>query len=453
MTGELTAPTPQHDIRKARGVAEWLTEGVIYQLFLRSFTPEGTLKSATAKLAEVAAIGVDIIYLCPICVQDDDGRVEFWSRRQVASGCKNPKNPYRIKDYYNVDAEYGTNDDLKEFVSVAHRLGMKVLLDIVFFHCGPEAVFLKEHPDFVKRTPDGGFEIGEWNFPVLNYESQGLREYLWNNLEYLLRDFDFDGFRCDVSDCVPLDFWVEGRRRLEQIKPDVVMLAEGERAEDQIYAFDIDYCFTLTKVLYGIMEKTQTVRDFRNTWERMRAERPVGSRFIRYIDNHDLANDLPARIDRVWGFDGVNVALSLNFALDGIPFIYNGQEIADKAKHSIYAFLPVDWSAATKPEAKERLRLCRKLCALRHAYPELTRGDLVWLENDCPDRVVSFIRILRGRSLLLLANLSPESVRVAVSLPCGPQYAPLLKSNAEASEASGVYDLGAFGYCLIPCQG
>ena len=118
---------------QARPSPEWLTRGVMYQVWLRGFTPEGTLRAATKRLPSVAELGANILYLSPVCLQDDDMRQEFWSKRQMASGTNNPRNPYRIKDYNQVDPEYGNDADLREFVVTAHKLGLHVLLDLVYF--------------------------------------------------------------------------------------------------------------------------------------------------------------------------------------------------------------------------------------------------------------------------------------------------------------------------------
>ena len=191
----------------AKEVSDFVRSAVMYQLFLRPFTPEGTLKAATRMLPHIASLGVNIVYLCPQMVADDDPRTEFWSDRQNASKMNNPYSPYRIKDYFATDPEYGTDDDLKRFVAVAHRLGMRVMLDLVYYHCGPTAVFIEDHPDFVKRNDDGTVKNGRWHFPELNFDCLELREYLWKNMEYWIRDFDVDGFRTDVESAVPEDFW------------------------------------------------------------------------------------------------------------------------------------------------------------------------------------------------------------------------------------------------------
>jgi hypothetical protein len=300
-------PTPLNE-RQARPSPEWVTRGVMYQIQPRAFTPEGTLKAAQERLPKLADLGVDIIYLCPVFVSDDDPDIRGWSPRQKKSGMNNPRNQYRMKDYYHVDPEYGTDDDLKAFIAESHKLKIRVLLDMVYLHCGPTAVFLAEHPNFVKRDAAGKVAVAAWGFPALNLANPELREYLWKNMEYWVRDFDADGFRCDVADGIPLDFWETARERLEKIRPDVCMLAEGTRREDQLKAFDLDY---------GWGFKWDNAASIRKQWEKMRDERPRGgARFIRFIDNHDIANDAyDNRIEKAWGTRRVDAALIALFTL------------------------------------------------------------------------------------------------------------------------------------------
>ena len=127
--------------QQARTSPEWITRGVMYQIQPRAFTPEGTFKAAQARLPKLADLGVTILYLCPVFVADDDMDQASWSPRQKKSGMNNPRNPYRMKDFYHVDPEYGTDQDLKNFAAAAHALKMRVMLDMVFLHCGAEGDF------------------------------------------------------------------------------------------------------------------------------------------------------------------------------------------------------------------------------------------------------------------------------------------------------------------------
>ena len=441
------AAEPDRDVASlpARPSPEWVTRGVMYQIQPRAFTPEGTLNATTARLPGVAELGVDIVYLCPVFVSDDDPDKKSWSPRQRASRMNNPRNPYRMKDYYHVDPEYGTDDDLKAFVAEAHKLGMRVLLDMVYLHCGPTAVFLEEHPDFVERDEEGKVVYAAWNFPKLNHANPELREYLWKNMEYWCREFDVDGFRCDVSDGIPLAFWETARERLERIRPDIGMLAEGTRPADQLKAFDLDY---------GWRFRWDNAAGFRERWEKMRDARPRGgARFIRFIDNHDVANDAwNSRIEKAWGTRHVHAALVAIFTLDGVPFLYNCQEVADTARHSIFGRSAIDWATGDTPAGKARFAFCKKLCAMRHTERALTHGEVVWLDNDQPDAVASFLRRTPDDEILSVVNLSkhPVKVRVTFREPARWSYHTLIADGAKVEPDDGgpMLNLEGFGYLV-----
>lgn len=423
----------------ARAAPEWISRGVMYQIHPRAFTPEGTLKAAQARMPDLAGLGVTIVYLGPVFVADDDADPSGWSPRQRKSGLNNPKNPYRIRDFYHVDPEYGSDADLKDFVTAAHAAGLRVMLDMVFLHCGPQAVFLREHPDFVKRDAAGAVVKAGWGFPALNLANPDLREYLWRNMEMWVREFDVDGFRCDVADGIPLDFWETARDRLERLRPGVGLLAEGTRKADQIKAFDLDYGWGFT---------WDDAAAFRAQWTKMRDERPRGgARFVRFIDNHDLANDAYSnRVEQAWGGPRVDAALVALFTLDGVPFLYNGQEVADTARHSIYGRLPVDWANGRTEAGRARTALCRELCAMRRTERALTDGDLVWLDGGAPAEVLSFLRTAGDAKVLSVVNLSGRAVKIALpGIPGGLH--PRLTRGAKGDPATGL-ELEAHGYLV-----
>ncbi len=408
---------------QAKKSPDFLSRSVIYQMFLRSFNQQGTLSSAMEQLPFLADLGIDIVYLCPIFLQDDDERVEFWSKRQIASELNNPQNPYRIKDYNAIDPEYGTDDDLKKFVVQAHKLGMRVMLDLVYYHCGPTAVFIEEHPDYVKRD-EAGNVLGNWNFPELNFESDGLREYLWKNMEYLMTEFDVDGYRCDVGSRVPLSFWEEGRRRIEAIKPDCIMLCEADsNADDQLAAFDMNYGFHWGPGLIALFKGEKTVEDFvRDDWQNVYDFFPEGSRLIRYIDNHDIANDCgKKRHEKTFGEGGVEAATFADFMIDGIPFLYNGEEIADTSVHSIYGnrfyghSMHVDWSNLLTAAGRDRLEFIRSVIELRHSLPALSQGKVIWLK-DSTGSVLTFIRECDEQRLIIVVNTTNELLSSEINI-------------------------------------
>ena len=444
----------------AKEVSDYVKSAVIYQLFLRPFTPEGTLEAATRMLPHVASLGVDIVYLCPQMTADDDPRTEFWSDRQNASKMDNPYSPYRIKDYFATDPEYGTDDDLRRFVTVAHSLGLLVMLDLVYYHCGPTAVFIEDHPDFVKRNEDGTVKNGRWHFPELNFDCPELREYLWKNMEYWIRDFDVDGFRTDVESSVPEDFWEEGRRRIEAIKPEVVMLAESENPLATVNAYDISYGFTWSTAIRNVFLQKMPASHLIEKWTAMRDKMPQGTLFLRNLENHDISMDLgDGRWNMVGSPELVQAATLLNFTIDGIPFIYNGEEIADNAHHSIFANrdhgknFVINWSLALSDIGEERLDFTKSLTTLRHGNVALQEGETVWLENDRPDAVLAFLRVAEEQTVLTVVNMTDEPLSVVVKTECGniDLWGELLSSGTawrRLPDGTARFDLLPYGYTV-----
>lgn len=445
---------------QARKSPDFLKASIVYQIFLRAFTPEGTLGAASKMLPHLASLGVDLVYLTPIALQDDDMDEAFWSPRQCKSGLRNPKNPYRVKDYFAIDPEYGCDADLKDFVGKAHELGMRVLLDLVYLHCGPKAVFLDGNADFVKRDAAGKPVPGRWNFPELNFESKGLRELLWLNMEYFVKEFGVDGYRCDVGAAIPVDFWEEGRRRVEALDPDCVMICEGDRPEDQLSAFDLSYAFAWEYGVIKLFKGEIGAADLEGIWRKMHDEFPKGSRFLRILDNHDIAHDCgELRHEKAFGGDGVEAALALNFFMDGVPFIYNGQEAADAAVHSIYGNrefgrrLAVDWSNALTPAGEARLKALKSFVKIRRENAALTEGDLRWLSFEgAPAKAVAFARGFQGREVVFAVNAGSEPLRAVLSEPLGVSYPKtLLERGArlEFKDGKAVFDFLPRGYIAL----
>ncbi|NLE56171.1 MAG: DUF3459 domain-containing protein [Lentisphaerae bacterium] len=408
-------------VDRARPVPAFLHSAVMYQIFLRPFTPEGTLAAAQALLPHVASLGVDIVYLCPVMLADDDPRQDFWSGRQRGSGLNNPRNPYRVKDFFAVDPEYGSAEDLRRFVDEVHRLGMRIIFDLVYFHCGPTAVFLDEHPDYVLRDEHGAMRIGEWRFPEMNLANPAVREYFYRNMAFFLRDYAVDGFRCDVADKLPVDFWEEGYRRCRAIKADCIMMCEGLRGDDQHEAFDLSYGFYTQWAIRDMLRGKSGARELQTAWDQEQLDYPRGFHWMRCFDNHDYAMDTTmhgGRYEASCGKDSCDAMLALIFTLNGMPMVYNGQEVADDAPHSIYANreygrLFINWSRALTQAGKDRMDLLRKLTAFRHRLPALFDAPLRWLESSAPEQVFAFSRSLPEGNVFLAVNVAGETAETA----------------------------------------
>lgn len=438
-------------LQPARPAPEWFTRGVMYQIQPRAFTQEGTLRAAAERLDGLRGLGVTIVYLLPVFEMDTDMDQSSWSPRQIKSGFNNPKNQYRIRDYFHVDSEYGTDADLRDFVAKAHGLGLKVLFDLVYFHCGPTARVIGEFPSAVLRNPDGSVARGHWRFPQFDFSSATAREFLLSNLTYLLIEFGADGFRCDVGDAIPIDFWCEARHRMDALKGgDAVLLCEGFDPQDQLVAFDADYGWYPRAFLDG--KEGATARSMREAWEKREHDSARGARFVNHYENHDIATDLDPRRERLWGADAVEQVLVWMFTMDGVPLLFNGNEIADDdGRHSMFGKTPIDWSRGKTGPDRSRLEFVRTLAALRASRRSLTdlNGEkgLKWLGNSAEDKVTVFRRIgADGERTLVVQNWTGAGVEVEVR---DADFSGAVLLSRRFEREGRRLRLGAFGFAVV----
>lgn len=417
---------------------------IIYQIFPRTATKDGTIKAATKLLDHIADLGVDIVYLSPFYEMDDDPREEFWSDRQKASGLGNPKNPYRMNDYFKLDEEYGTDEDLKDFVYEAHKLGLKVMFDLVYFHCGPRAKLIDINKDFIKRLPDGTPDNGDWHFPKLNFDCPELCEYLWENMEYWVKNFDIDGYRCDVGDRVPLEFWREGVRRVKDIKPDFIMLNEGRKDEwIESGVFDANYCYWGFERIFDLGEK--------NINKNLKAIKHINKQTMCF-ENHDSASDeYENRYERKFGKNVCDAMLVVTFTCGCVPFIYNGNEIADSCRHSLWnnrfygKNLCVDWSEALTKDGKNRTALVKSLIKIYHNISAINIGDIKVLTESAD--FTAYKKTHGDREVLVIANMTKDIQTVSLNGENLSDYQTLL--SARNIIDNNVVTLSDGGYLVL----
>lgn len=402
-----------------RPTPDYLKRATVYQIVLRNFTRDGNFRAATEMLDHVRSVGVDIVYLTPFVAMDCDMNRAGWSPRQIRSGFGSPKNPYRISDYDKIDPEYGTDADFKAFNDKAHSLGMKVYMDLVYLHCGPNNVLKDHFPDAFQKNPDGSVKTTIWNFPYVNFASKDVRKYLIDSMLHWM-SLGCDGFRCDVGDEVPIDFWVEAVTACQKVNPELVMINEGTKAEWLEKAFDACYAWPWS---FTVRERIAAVGN-RSLPERMAEVRtyeenvPKGALMFCFLDNHDTAaDDWERRFDRTLPVEAGNAAFVLTFLRKGLPLIFNGNEIADNSlnsffgpvKHPARAAKTVDWARALQPDGQKRLALIRKLAKMRHEDPIWSEGDMTWVTDGEKNGIIAFTRTLDTRTVLVAANLTNKT--------------------------------------------
>ena len=429
------ATQPQRDVSRetARQTREWIRDGVIYEIFPRAFSPQGNFAGITARLDDLKNLGVTILWLMPIHIMGQEKR-----KGSIGS-------PYAVRDYFSINPDYGTKEDLRRLVTETHRRGMKLIIDIVANHTSWDSVLMKT-PEFYRRDASGRIVSPyDWtDVAALNYENPKLRQYMTDMLKYWLREFDLDGYRCDVAGEVPVDFWEQARAELEKIKPAVVMLAEADKPELLVKAFDLDYAWPFHSALNDVLMRGAPATRLRETWERERATFPRGAIHMRFWDNHDEDRAI-AR----FGKRGALAASALVLTMDGVPLLYNGAEAGDATESgapALFERLPVFWKIAER--RPEFPRFYQQMIALRRAHPALLEGETRWLRNSDDSRIATYLRRDSNEEFVIAINLSNRPFAGSVEVTAGESFkdvTPDIGVEARATSLPAV-SLDAWGF-------
>jgi len=436
---EITALQP------ARISEDWVRDAIIYEIYPRSFSPEGDFNGIRDRLPELKELGVTVLWLMPI---HPVGEVD----RKGTLG-----SPYSIRDYFDVNPEFGTMEDFESLLESAHDHGFKVILDLVANHTAWDNPLIEEHPDWYVQDDDGNIVHPEgtdwWDVADLNFENPEVWEYMMEVMRFWVEDVGVDGFRCDVSEMVPIEFWEEARTMLDDIKP-VMMLSEGAMPEHHLRAFDITYAWNIYHNLSDIVHGDDPVTVIDQLLETEAAEFPAGSLRMRFKSNHDEnAWDAPA-VEK-WGPEGAKAVGMLVTTMPGVPLLYNGDEVGNPERLELFEQIPIDWS-----RGEEYRTFFTDLFSIYNTSESFRRGNFIRIETSNEREIYSFIRSYGDDHKLVFINLKPDEITLEFGVnpvldSAGMQSAALRKVFGSGDEILNiVYDddvslmLPEYGYAI-----
>ncbi len=418
---------------QARPSPAWLRDGVIYEIFPRNFSATGDFKGIQSKLDELKDLGVTILWLMPI---QPSGKEK--SKGTLGS-------PYAVRDYYAINPEYGTEQDLKNLIAAAHERGLKVILDTVANHTAWDSVMMN-HPEYYKQDATGKIipPVPDWaDVAGLNYENPDLRKYMIDMLKYWLdpKGVNFDGFRCDVAHMVPTSFWEQARVELTKVKSDYMMLAEASKPELLVKAFDTDYSWPLLATLNNVLLNGAPASELKKTWSDDAAQNPKGGLHMRISDDHDEARAI-AR----FGAKGAIAASVFMFSLDGVPLLYNGMEVGDATESgdpALFEKMPVFWHPKDRPPIRD---IYRGLLKLRAEHPAFRNNRVVWLKNSNDADLVTMMRLDDKEEFVIVINLSNRPQVGSVEVLNSQDFKPVTPGVKDTPPGFPLFELKGFEY-------
>ncbi len=402
-----------------------ISQAVIYEVNIRQYTPEGTFRAFEKHLPRLKQLGVDVIWLMPI----------------YPIGEKNRKGTlgsyYSVKDYYGVNPEYGTKQDLKHLIDQAHENGMLVILDWVANHTAWDNPWVKKHPDWYVHNPDGTLHSPfDWTDVVkLDYNNMQMRKAMINAMKYWVENFDIDGFRCDVAGEVPTDFWDSARVELEKVKP-LFMLAEAEKPDLMYSAFDAYYGWHLLYIMNQISQGKMDARELKKYFNGHAKEFPARAMRMNFTSNHDENSWNGTVFERMP--HSYKTFAVFTYIVPDIPLIYSGQEACLNKRLRFFDKDTIEWKDC------DMFGLYQKLNSLRHTHPALAggpdRGKMKILRTSDSVHVFALARYKDNDTIVALFNLSGDTVNVKLRFarPAGQFKEYFSDTEAELKRGSMV---------------
>ena len=378
---------------------DWSYSAVLYEMNIRQLTPQGTFTAAAEQLPRLRQLGIDAVWLMPIYpigVLDRKGSLGSY---------------YSISDYCGINPDFGTKEEFDAFVSTAHSLGIKVLLDWVANHTSRDAKWLTDKPsEWYCREADGTAKVPwDWSDTAqLNYQNKEVWQGQIEAMKYWVSEHNIDGFRCDMAMLVPIEFWQVVRFNLQSIKPDIFLLAEAE--EDNLFqnAFNCCYSWRLHHAMCDIAQGKSRVWALRDIIHADRRRFPRWSMRMTFVTNHD-ENSWSGSEHSRFG-EALEPMAAMTFLLpNAMPLIYTGQEFG--YDHS-FAFF--DRDPLPEMEANSYTDFYTKMCAIYHSHKALQSADeggsFIEIDNNAPDCLMTFVREKEQDRVVVIANLSPYKV-------------------------------------------
>lgn len=377
---------------------EWSAQSNIYEVNVRQFSPEGSFSAVTAALPRLQKMGVQILWFMPVTPIGIEGR----KMKATDLGSY-----YAVRNYQALNEEFGTAADWSLLVKTAHQLGMKVIVDWVANHTAPDHPWTKSNPEFYMRDSVGTIlpPNADWtDTRELNYDNREMRDSMIAAMNWWLKTFDIDGFRCDIAEEVPVDFWAQAIPVLRKEK-EIFMLAEGEQPALHEAGFNATYTWSVFHLMNEVAGGKKTIADLKKKLEENQASFPAHAYRMYFTSNHDENSWNGTEFERM-GAGAQTFAVLTQVLGNSIPLIYSGQESAQKKRLLFFERDPIQWGDYTYAAFYE------KLLNLRKNNPALAATAPMKFHDSGHPMVLILERMQGDHSVITVLNMSNQAVSI-----------------------------------------
>ena len=376
----------------------------------------GNLAGIRKRLSYLKELGINGIYLNPIMEAESNHK-------------------YDTRDYTKIDPYFGDNEEFALLVKEAHELGIRIMVDAVFNHCGRRfAQWLDVEEKGEKSEFADWFMIHDWNalknqgdtrdgrfysfafneyMPKLNTNNEEVIRYFSDICESWIRDFDIDGIRFDVGNEVSHRFLKRVRERVKSLKPDIYLLGEIWHDASQWLMGDEYDSVMNYPLMSGIhdffLDKESTKEDFEYMVNRCYTMymQQCNNVLFNLLDSHDTER----LMNRLKNLNVFYQQLAVLFTMPGSPCIYYGTEIAMEGGHDPDCRRCMPWDEMDSEENRKCLEEMKKLISLRKSEKTFKSLYFHFPDTYREKRCVEYIKLDdAGNKIQVVLNCTKDSV-------------------------------------------
>jgi glycosidase len=438
----------------------WIKDAVFYQIFPERFAngdstndPPGTkewggkptpgnyfggdLSGILQHLDYLSSLGINALYLNPIFAS-------------------NSNHKYRTADYRIIDPHFGDEETFRELVDSCHARGIRIILDGVFNHTGVDFFAFADAKKNGARSrytdwyTFHGFPVGPlsapnyecwWghgSLPKLNTKNPEVRQYLFDVTRQWM-ETGIDGWRLDVPNEIPHEFWKEWRPLVKSINPEAYIVGEiWEEAGPWLQGDEFDgvmnYRYQKACGAFFAGESIEVLQfDSRLAQLRREYSDDVNASLLNLLDSHDTERFLTMCKGDVPSW---KLGLLFHMTYPGVPMLYYGDEVGMTGGKDPACRGTMVWDPAR--QNRDMLEYTRRIVRLRRSLPVLRHGGFTTLLTDADRSLYAYMRRANSSSAIVVLNCGNAKQVVSIPAPPGewrqvwPVEAKVEKSAHEA---------------------
>lgn len=399
----------------------------------------GNIKGIISKLDYLQSLGITGIYTTPL-------------------NESNSNHKYDTTDYFKIDSDFGTNDDMKEFVREAHKRNIRVMIDGVFNHCGKDFAPWK---DVIEKGYNSKyiswFIVKDWPFnktgnnarsgkyysfafqdsmPKLNTNNPEVINYIINICSFWVKEYDIDALRLDVSDETSHKMLKKLRNAMLSLKSDFFILGETwHNSMPWLRGDELDSVMN-----YPLSE---SINDFwlNENMTREELEYNINRCYTTYMiqTNNVLFNlfdshDTIRLITKLGNIDKFYQQMCVLFTMPGSPCIYYGTEIVLEGGFDPDCRRCMPWDEISNGDYDEKINNIKKLISIRKNHPAARSGDYHFTKHGNNPRLLSYCKFDKDETIEVILNCSNEEI----SIDTNGEILYSNKLNGDALQSNGV---------------